>query len=140
VHFEENVLMCSINPIQTEATDFYLLQSTQTKSGAHAACYSLGTGSPREVKWLRHDADHTCILIQMLRIPIYLRGLHGDKFTFYPRILIFIFSQIQILCVFQNHLKVSNVSFFFVALRPSAGHCLLILEVSRSHTTTHHTW
>ena len=29
-------------------------------------------------------------------------------------------------------------SFFFVALRPNAGHCLLILEVSRSHTTTHH--
>jgi hypothetical protein len=28
--------------------------------------------------------------------------------------------------------------FFFVALRPNAGHGLLILEVSRSHTTTHH--
>jgi len=27
---------------------------------------------------------------------------------------------------------------FFVALRPNAGHGLLILEVSRSHTTTHH--
>jgi hypothetical protein len=27
--------------------------------------------------------------------------------------------------------------FFFVALRPNAGHGLLILEVSRSHTTTH---
>ena len=27
---------------------------------------------------------------------------------------------------------------FFVALRPSAGDGLLILEVSRSHTTTHH--
>ena len=25
-----------------------------------------------------------------------------------------------------------------VALRPNAGHGLLILEVSRSHTTTHH--
>jgi len=33
----------------------------------------------------------------------------------------------------------TNVShFFFVALRPNAGHGLLILEVSRSHTTTHH--
>jgi len=31
------------------------------------------------------------------------------------------------------------VEFFFsVALRPNAGHGLLILEVSRSHTTTHH--
>ena len=27
---------------------------------------------------------------------------------------------------------------FFVALRPNAGHGLLILEVSRSHKTTHH--
>ena len=33
------------------------------------------------------------------------------------------------------------LKFFFlfsVALRPHAGHGLLILEVSRSHTTTHH--
>ena len=29
-------------------------------------------------------------------------------------------------------------SFFAVALRPNAGHGLLILEVARSHTTTHH--
>ena len=28
--------------------------------------------------------------------------------------------------------------FFPVALRPNAGHGLLILDVSRSHTTTHH--
>ena len=28
--------------------------------------------------------------------------------------------------------------FFPVGLRPDAGHGLLILEVSRSHTTTHH--
>jgi len=28
--------------------------------------------------------------------------------------------------------------YFSVALRPSAGHGLLILDVSRSHTTTHH--
>ena len=28
--------------------------------------------------------------------------------------------------------------FFFVALQPNAGHGLLILEFSRSHTTTHH--
>jgi len=28
--------------------------------------------------------------------------------------------------------------FFPVVLRPNAGHSLLILEVSRSHTTTHH--
>ena len=28
--------------------------------------------------------------------------------------------------------------FFYMALRPNAGHGLLILEVSRSHTTTQH--
>jgi hypothetical protein len=27
---------------------------------------------------------------------------------------------------------------FFVALRPNAGHGFLILDVSRSHTTTHY--
>ena len=32
----------------------------------------------------------------------------------------------------------SNSMHFFVALRPNAGHDLLILEVSRSHTMTHH--
>ena len=47
-----------------------------------------------------------------------------------------------------SHLRVNGSSFphsidshdFFcaVALRPNAGHGLLILEVSRSHTTTHH--
>jgi hypothetical protein len=36
-----------------------------------------------------------------------------------------------------NLYKVSTDIFFFVALRPNAGHGLLILEVSRSHTTTH---
>ena len=30
------------------------------------------------------------------------------------------------------------VPFFSVALRPNAGHGLLILDVSRSHTTTQH--
>jgi len=28
--------------------------------------------------------------------------------------------------------------FFLVALRPNAGHGLLILEISRPHTMTHH--
>jgi len=31
-----------------------------------------------------------------------------------------------------------KIMFFFVALRPNAGHGLHILEVSTSHTTTHH--
>jgi len=33
----------------------------------------------------------------------------------------------------------NDISFFFpMALRPNAGHDLLIIEVSRSHTTAHH--
>jgi len=32
----------------------------------------------------------------------------------------------------------NNATFFPVALRPNAGHGLLILEVSGSHITTHH--
>jgi len=34
--------------------------------------------------------------------------------------------------------KSVRVVIFFVALRPNADHGLLILEVSRSHITTHH--
>ena len=35
--------------------------------------------------------------------------------------------------------RVSNMTLLFpVALRPNAGHSLLILEVPRSHTTTHY--
>jgi nucleoside recognition membrane protein YjiH len=30
--------------------------------------------------------------------------------------------------------------FFFLAPRPNADHGPLILEVSKSHTTTHHSW
>ena len=33
---------------------------------------------------------------------------------------------------------INNIFFAAVALRPNACHGLLILEVSRSHTTTHH--
>jgi len=33
---------------------------------------------------------------------------------------------------------VPTYCFFFVALRPNAGHGIHILEVSRAHTTTHH--
>jgi len=36
----------------------------------------------------------------------------------------------------QENIRVLQIRFFFsVALRPNAGHGLLILEVSRSHTT-----
>ena len=44
------------------------------------------------------------------------------------------------LCVVLSRMYVCNtwVYFIFVALRPNAGHGLLFVEVSRSHTTTHH--
>ena len=32
----------------------------------------------------------------------------------------------------------TSYNFFFATLRPNAGHGLLVLDVSRSHTTTHH--
>jgi len=39
----------------------------------------------------------------------------------------------------MTHLTQTTLkSFFPVALRPNAGHGLLFLEVSRSHTTTRH--
>jgi len=40
--------------------------------------------------------------------------------------------------VLSFHVKYLYIYFFAVALRPNAGHAPLILEVSISHTTTHH--
>ena len=39
---------------------------------------------------------------------------------------------------FYSASNLDKVIFFAVALRPNAGHGLLFLEVSRSHTTMHH--
>jgi len=44
--------------------------------------------------------------------------------------LLLYFAKVKIIKIF--------VFVFYVALRPNAGHGHLILEVSRSHTTTHH--
>jgi len=44
-------------------------------------------------------------------------------------------SQLHFIC---RTALVKEETFFSVALRPNAGHGLLILEVSSSHTTTHH--
>jgi len=38
----------------------------------------------------------------------------------------------------DRRFTISDLILFFLALRPNAGHGPLILEVSRSHTTTHH--
>jgi len=47
---------------------------------------------------------------------------------------------ISVFFIFINSIKTLDVKiqFFSVALRSNAGHCLLIQEVSRSHTTTQH--
>ena len=46
----------------------------------------------------------------------------------------------QLLC--KPHVQYNNLQLFFfsVTVWPNVGHGLLILEVSRSHTTTHHSW
>ena len=38
----------------------------------------------------------------------------------------------------ESGFQLRGVFFFLVALQPNASHGLLIHEVSRSHTTTHH--
>jgi len=40
--------------------------------------------------------------------------------------------------IYQHKIDLLWPSFFAVALRPNPGHGLLILEISRSHTTTYH--
>jgi hypothetical protein len=42
------------------------------------------------------------------------------------------------LIMYHTYVYIHIYILFSVALRPNAGHGLLILEVSRSHTTTHH--
>jgi len=39
---------------------------------------------------------------------------------------------------YDNYISCYYFFFFAVALRPNAGHGLLILQDSRSHTTKHH--
>jgi len=49
-------------------------------------------------------------------------------------VAVFIFAAVKICCLEDAAPQI----FFLGALRPNAGHVLLILEVSRSHTTTRH--
>jgi hypothetical protein len=60
--------------------------------------------------------------IKQIRVHLFAyicRSIYFFNFIFYLLLLLF---------------------FFAVALRPNAGHDLLILEVFRSHATTHHIW
>jgi len=80
-------------------------------------------------------------------------GIHIYAHIEYVQYFKYVTTQLGFFVLFQadhmfrpllGHLQVTGyiifeeVTFFFVALRPNAGHGLLILEVSRSHTTTHH--
>jgi hypothetical protein len=48
------------------------------------------------------------------------------------------YNAVWAMCAEMRTEKVILIFFFNVALRLDAGHGFLILEVSRSHTTTHH--
>jgi hypothetical protein len=63
-----------------------------------------------------------------------IRGNYG-----YRLILNIIITQNFFHFVWVNYERNQQDAFFFaVALRPNAGHGLIIFEVSRSHKTTHH--
>jgi hypothetical protein len=47
-------------------------------------------------------------------------------------------SLVSVMLITKQMIMLISIFFIFVALRPDVGHGLLILEVSRSHTTTHH--
>ena len=58
----------------------------------------------------------------------------------HPNVSFFQISSSNILChsIISHTCHMPPFTFFFVVLRPNAGHDLLILEDSRSHTATHH--
>ena len=91
---------------------------------------------------LSGDVDKRLVSLNMEKFPkIYLPRVslfqkHGVS-SKVPRYLYRLFdSYIRLLSADNHYLNLFR--FFFVALRPIAGHGLLILEVSGSHTTTHH--
>jgi len=80
--------------------------------------------------------------IQISHIAYYYRQQNYIYVQYFYQILCSAFNNIvergtKFRLNFQRNLF--HITFFFsVALRPNAGHGLLVLEVSRSHTTTHH--
>jgi len=76
-------------------------------------------------------------------IPFTCSCIHGatSRLHCYPSKSIYVLLQpiLTILTLFNSKINFFlSLSPFFVALRLNAGHGLLVLEVSRSHTTTHH--
>jgi len=69
--------------------------------------------------------------------------IHYETFQLYIGPYELLFRPIIMLIIFMfipciKLINIYHLFFFFVALRPNAVHGLLILDVSRSHTTTHH--
>jgi len=71
--------------------------------------------------------------------PLFYATIYGfQKFTF-DTLLIPTYRQDNTALKTGSYYR-PNIGFFPVALRPNADHGLLILEASRSHTPTHHSW
>ena len=68
-------------------------------------------------------------------IVLYLEGTERTSHQYFMHLANTIFRQMHIVTYYFEKI---NYIFFSVALRPNMGHGLLILEVSWSNTTTHH--
>jgi len=85
----------------------------------------------------------------MLNTLIYQQLLptcFGVCYTIFRETIILLVQKLRAFCNFaikyttysDFFFLIYNLQTFFVVLRPNSGNGLLILEVSRSHTTTHH--
>ena len=89
----------------------------------------------------RKDLEHGFAFSQKIRSqqfhipPTALVGSHTYQQKYAVNFVIIFICSLLYLCQ-ESGKKI--LSFFFVVLQPNAGHGLLILEVSRSHTMTHH--
>ena len=74
---------------------------------------------------------------RVLRIPVKLVDIHGKGGGGRKSMVM---NEIPANAIWLRLFElICNIHYFFpVALRPNAGHGLLILEASRSHTATHH--
>ena len=103
--------------------------------GVHTIRHVSAVPSPFHLRSVRTVCVHTVRRVQSPsrtahdRRPAiisvkYAAQCHGMLFTLFAN--------------YENFGENRMICLFSVALRPNAGHVLLILEVSRSHTTTHH--